>query len=217
MGSEAVTVSGHPDFQRWRDDESSRLLWVTGDSGKGKTMLLVGITEELTKSTSDRGLVSFFCQGTDLRLNNATSILRGLIYLLLIQQECLLTYLRKKYNHSGRQLFEGANTFYALSEIFTNMVHDARLSAVYLIIDALDECQTGLTDVLDLISRTASAPMTRIKWIVSSQNRSEIEGWLSLSDTSTWLNLELNAKHVSRAVDVYNVMQYYQTPDTFIK
>jgi hypothetical protein len=29
-------------FQRWRDDQQSRLLWIKGDPGKGKTILLCG-------------------------------------------------------------------------------------------------------------------------------------------------------------------------------
>jgi hypothetical protein len=37
------------DFQRWRDDQQSRLLWIKGDPGKGKTMLLCGIIHELEK------------------------------------------------------------------------------------------------------------------------------------------------------------------------
>lgn len=79
------------DFQRWRDDRESRLLWIKGDPGKGKTMLLIGIIEELEQqpkqSTRDACLLSyFFCQGTDSRLNNATAVLRGLIYLLLLSK-----------------------------------------------------------------------------------------------------------------------------------
>ncbi|RFU75686.1 wd40 repeat [Trichoderma arundinaceum] len=31
------------DYQQWRDTEESRLLWIKGDPGKGKTMLLCGI------------------------------------------------------------------------------------------------------------------------------------------------------------------------------
>ncbi|UKZ71431.1 uncharacterized protein TrAtP1_012386 [Trichoderma atroviride] len=34
-------------FRNWRDCESSRLLWIKGDQGKGKTMLLCGIIDEL--------------------------------------------------------------------------------------------------------------------------------------------------------------------------
>ncbi|KAL7943955.1 hypothetical protein V8C42DRAFT_327284 [Trichoderma barbatum] len=46
-------------------------------------MLLCGIIDEL-RSTEDPVLVSFFfCQRTDSRLNSATAVLRGLLYLLV--------------------------------------------------------------------------------------------------------------------------------------
>jgi hypothetical protein len=34
----------HSDFQEWRDNKQSRLLWIKGDPGKGKT--IDGITDE---------------------------------------------------------------------------------------------------------------------------------------------------------------------------
>ena len=72
------------DFQRWRDDQQSRLLWIKGDPGKGKTMLLCGIINELEKSMSKTDILSyFFCQATDSRINHATAVLRGLLYLLI--------------------------------------------------------------------------------------------------------------------------------------
>src|SRR5436305_7183282 len=51
------------DFQRWRNDQQTRLLWIKGDPGKGKTMLLCGIVNELKKSIAKTDLLSyFFCQ-----------------------------------------------------------------------------------------------------------------------------------------------------------
>ncbi|KAK4245016.1 hypothetical protein C7999DRAFT_34629 [Corynascus novoguineensis] len=52
-------VFDNADFRQWRDDAQYRLLWITGDPGKGKTMLLCGIINEL-KSASEFNLVSFF-------------------------------------------------------------------------------------------------------------------------------------------------------------
>ena len=64
------------DFKRWRNNEQSRLLWIKGDPGKGKTMLLCGIINELDKLIPKTGLLSyFFCQATDSRINNATAVL----------------------------------------------------------------------------------------------------------------------------------------------
>jgi hypothetical protein len=71
-------------FQQWQQDPKSRLIWVQGDPGKGKTMLLCGITSELRNSTPRSTLLSyFFCQATDSRINNATAVLRGLLYMLV--------------------------------------------------------------------------------------------------------------------------------------
>lgn len=52
----------NPDFQKWCSDQQSRLLWIKGDPGKGKTMLLCGVINELDKSTVNTALLScFFC------------------------------------------------------------------------------------------------------------------------------------------------------------
>jgi hypothetical protein len=50
-------------------------------------MLLIGIINKLEKLTSrsDSTFLSFFlCQSTNNELDNATAVLRGLIYMLLI-------------------------------------------------------------------------------------------------------------------------------------
>jgi hypothetical protein len=173
-------------------------------------MLLIGIINELLqnevnlKQTPDTAILSYFlCQGTDSRLNNAASILRGVIYLLIIQRPFLISYVREKYDHIGRKLFEDPGAFFSLSEIFRRMLHDPRLKAVYLIIDALDECNVGLLDLLQLITQTVSERPTGIKWLISSRYRDEIEQILGYNDLHTRLSLESNADHISHAVNVY--------------
>jgi DNA replication protein DnaC len=49
-------ILDHPDFQQWRDGERSRLLWINGDAGKGKTMLLIGIVKELSQQSEESTL-----------------------------------------------------------------------------------------------------------------------------------------------------------------
>ena len=125
---------------RWRDDKQSRLLWIEGSPGKGKTMLLCEIVDELEKSAAATYLLSFFyCQATDSRINNATAVLRGLLYLLIDQQPSLISHIQKQHDHAGKTLFEDANAWVALSNFFTNVLQDPSLKSTYLIIDALDE------------------------------------------------------------------------------
>ncbi|KAH6692771.1 NACHT domain-containing protein, partial [Leptodontidium sp. MPI-SDFR-AT-0119] len=181
---------------------------LTGDPGKGKTMLICGIIDEMSPWTKLRDkeattlLAYFFCQATDDRIDNASAALRGLIYLLIDQQPLLISHVRKKYDHAGKALFEDANAWVALSEIFTSILQDPSLKSIYLIIDALDECKANLDQLLDLISRTASTS-TRVKWIVSSRNEPNIEARLRLDHTQTRLSLKLNEEHVSRAVQLF--------------
>src|SRR5467141_3786172 len=203
-------ILNNSEFQRWREDKQSQLLWIKGDAGKGKTMLMIGIIDELQqqvarsgKSSATEVLSYFLCQGTDSRLNTATEILRGIIYLLASEQPFLIPHLRKKYDHAGRKLFEDSSAFYYLYNIFRQMVQDPKLTAAYLVVDALDECEDGLPQLLDLITWIVSAQSSCIKWIVSSRNRYDIEQCLGLDDSHTRLSLELNADHISHAVYLY--------------
>lgn len=192
------------DFQRWRDNQQSRLLWIKGDPGKGKTMLLCGIINELEKSISKTDILSyFFCQATDLRINHATAILRGLLYLLLNQQPSLVSHIQKKYDHAGKALFEDTNAWTAICEMFMNILQDPNLNNTYLVIDALDECVADLPKLLKLVVQTSS--ISRVKWIVSSRNWPNIEERLSLHDSQMIVGLELkqNTSQVSQAVDAY--------------
>jgi hypothetical protein len=86
-------------------------------------MLLCGIVNELKMSIAATDLLSyFFCQAINSRINNATAVLQGLVYLFIDQQPSLIPYIRKKHDHAGKTLFEDANAWVALSEIFTNIL-----------------------------------------------------------------------------------------------
>jgi len=202
LGDSYYWIFQNSDFQQWRNDQQSRLLWIKGDPGKGKTMLLCSIVDELKKSMANTDLLSyFFCQATNTRINNATAVLRGLVYLLVNQQPSLISHIRKKYDHAGKTLFEDANAWVALSDIFTNILQDPSLNSTYLIIDALDECVADLPKLLDFIAQKSS--VSRVKWIVSSRNWPDIEERLERAGYKVRLCLELNAESVSTAVSIY--------------
>jgi hypothetical protein len=190
-------ILDNDDFQRWRNDPQSQLLWIKGDPGKGKTMLLCGIIDELEKEPDNR-LSYFFCQATEARLSNATAVLRGLIYLFVDQQPALISHVREKYDHAGKQLFEDGNAWEALSKILAAMLEDPSSEGVILIVDALDECTKNLHQLLDFIAKPS-----RVKWIVSSRNWPLIEEKLGKAKQKVRLQLELNEDSISAAVRIY--------------
>lgn len=190
-------ILDNDDFQRWRDDPQSQLLWIKGDPGKGKTMLLCGIIDELEKERDNR-LSYFFCQATETRLNKATAVLRGLIYLLVDQEPSLISHIRERYDHAGKQLFEDGNAWEALSNVLAAMLDDPILDGAILVVDALDECKTGRYQLLDFIIKPS-----RVKWVVSSRNWQDIEEKFGLTKQRVRLQLELNHDSISKAVDTY--------------
>ena len=197
-----------PAFKRWKTDEASRLLWIKGDPGKGKTMLICGIIDELRTATklvdpsADTLLSFFYCQATDSRINSAVAVVRGLLYLLSVQHLPIVAYIREKYDHAGGQLFKDANAWIAVTEILTTVLEDPGLPMTYLVIDALDECLQDLPKLLAYIVKTSALP--RVKWIVSSRNIRDIEMKLRLGPEER-LDLELRdtAEQVSQAVRKY--------------
>ncbi|KAF7172661.1 hypothetical protein CNMCM5623_004803 [Aspergillus felis] len=165
-------VLDHVDFRRWRDRRGGQLLWIKGDPGKGKTMLLCGIIDELSKmAMHDTKISYFFCQATTSRLNNAAAVLRGLIYMLVRQQPAFI-------RHTLDVSFEGENAWFALLRVFTNILEDSQLQSTYLIIDALDECTTDLSRLLHLLVQKSTA-YSHVQWVVSSRNWPSIESGLN--------------------------------------
>ncbi|KAI6756139.1 hypothetical protein HG530_011875 [Fusarium avenaceum] len=190
-----------PEFLAWRnEDHESRLLWIKGDPGKGKTMLLCGIIDELLPSTrlenpeSQISLSYFFCQATHPELRNSTAVLQGLIYLLVTQQPCLASHLQDWQGHNTAH----RNSWFETEILFRKIVADPALQEAYLIVDALDECLEDLDCLLDIVS--CSIP--HVKWIVSSRVRVEIEEhFQTLSILG--LSLELREESVSQAISYF--------------
>ncbi|EHK44800.1 hypothetical protein TRIATDRAFT_38238, partial [Trichoderma atroviride IMI 206040] len=188
-------------FLQWRDDPKCPLLWIRGNPGKGKTMLLCGIVDEMEKSAV-YNLSYFFCQQTDSRINNSVAILRGLIYMLVRKQPSLMPHIRTKYDDVGKAVFEDQNAWVALSQILANILRDPSLKDTILIIDALDECFHGLHQLLDLIMEILSSS-TGIKLLVSSRNELDIQKRLEDAKETSSVSLELNSTSVVAAIASY--------------
>ncbi|EWG55497.1 hypothetical protein FVEG_17532 [Fusarium verticillioides 7600] len=195
-----VWILDSPEFVTWRDEsKAGRLLWIRGDPGKGKTMLLCGLVNELQPLTrldgsqNSKTMSYFFCQATNSGLNNYTAILKGLIYLLVIQHPPAVSHLDDEEDK------DHWNYKVSLESTFRKILDEPGLGETYLLVDALDECVEDLPLLLALISSTSS----RAKWIATSRNRCEIEELFGEASSKLALSLELHEGSVSKAVDSY--------------
>lgn len=69
----------------------------------------------------------------------------------MAEQPSLISHVRERYNHAGRELFEDVNAWVAVTEISINMLQDPGLKETYLIINALYEYITDKSSLVDLI------------------------------------------------------------------
>jgi hypothetical protein len=192
-------------FTQWWNNDESQVLWIHGDPGKGKTMMMMAIIDEISqriKSSPSLGIVSyFFCQNTFQELSHAVAIVRGLSYLLAKQNRVLIRYLRKRYDDAGSRLFDGFNALYSIWETLLGMLQDPSVSKVYLMVDALDECDPQSTRAfLGLLNRHESGLSRKVKWVVTSRNEPSITEHLDCARLIHDTSLELNSSYVREAV-----------------
>ncbi|KAF5609138.1 vegetatible incompatibility het-E-1 [Fusarium pseudoanthophilum] len=185
------------DFLQWRDDPEQHLLWIRGDPGKGKTMLLAGLITELEEA-SDDGVFYFFCQATQPLLRTASYVLRGLIWSIVCKRPALISYVRKEYDQAGKGVFSNHNAWQALSRILTAILENRASADFIIIVDALDECTEGREKLIDYISQCSVS--CKAKWIISSRNWPDIESQLDGTQSQVRLHLELNHASISNAV-----------------
>lgn len=215
----------HADFQRWKHNDQSRILWIKGEPGQGKTTILCGIINGLEKLQPAINISYFFCQATDLHKNNVRAVLQGLIYLLLDQNRSLLYQLRGKFD-KRRLLKETLSLISpeALMDILADILKNPNLRCTYLIIDALDECVMGLSILLDIINNLSIKCPTS-KWIISSRQCPIIET-VSLEPNkrftvATFIEakvdrlLERNMKSTMKLYFVFDPIDYTQPQGMF--
>ncbi|KAH7236499.1 hypothetical protein BKA59DRAFT_487166 [Fusarium tricinctum] len=193
-------VTENRQYKQWYEDGSNRLLWIKGDPGKGKTMLLCGIIDELEKSKPN-AVFYFFCQASDPSLRSAVYVLRGLIWSLVRTRPSLISYVREEYDQTGADIFVNHNAWHALSEMFDAILNDKASMDCVFVIDALDECTDGKEELIDLISRFSNT--CKARWIISSRNWQTIEGQLDNVAADSRLQLELNATSIAEAVHYF--------------
>ncbi|CAI6095882.1 unnamed protein product [Clonostachys chloroleuca] len=192
----------HEAYREFRQDPRRRLLWIKGDPGKGKTMLLCGMIDELKKETTQL-IAYFFCQATQEQdQRSAPAVLRSLTWLLCQQRPDLVSHIRENYNIQGKKLFEDLCALDALEKILRAMLHDPALGSAIFVIDALDECSdSDRCDIIRLVIELSKK--FDAKWVVSSRNWPDIEDQFRSDCSDIEVSLELNKASISKAVGYF--------------
>jgi hypothetical protein len=194
-----------PQYIRWKDGDDVCLLWIKGGAGKGKTMISIGLIERLSLPQDTSTVVTyFFCQNADYELNTLAAIIKGLILQLVNQQKELKESLRRRWDTINERFDEDITSWRTLWIIFLEMLHRCKCPRVYMIVDALDECQDdGMADLLKLIVRIGLDYPSKVKWLLTSRPLDSAERELLAGSDQVLVSLELNSKQISEGVKTY--------------
>ena len=199
----------HSTFKAWLDHPGTRLLWIYGGHGKGKTVMMIRLVAELSRSPqkpSQTVFVSyFFCNNMDDKANTASSILRGLIFGLAQKQRNLIRFLRDKY--SLPEIIQNAPP-QELWGVLRNMLDGLTgVQTIYLVVDALDECRSEdnehIVKFLNLVRRDQlDLPHKSIKWLFASRPSSQFDEIIGPRADRHAINLDEEAE-AQRSVDAF--------------
>ena len=168
-------------------------------------MISIGLIERLSLPQDEFTVVTyFFCQNADYELNTLEAIIKGLILQLVNQQQELKESLRRRWDTENARFSEDVTSWRTLWDIFLEMLEYCKCQRVYVVVDALDECQDGgMADFLKRLVRTGLYHPSKIKWLLTSRPLDSAERALLAGSDQVLVSLELNSNHVSEAVKTY--------------
>jgi hypothetical protein len=174
-------ITHNKTYKSWLDSDDdgngdTRLLWISGGPGKGKTMLSVFLTQELQRHTAripNSELAFFFCSAQDEKRNTAVAVLRGLIHQIIAKRPRLLKH-ALPHLETPERTQQTLSSLETLWLIFSNLIADAELGTMFCVLDGLDECEESTLRVL----------LPRIVSLLTSENPSSSKGTFKLAIVS---------------------------------
>ena len=199
-------------FSSWHGSNESDLLWITAKAGCGKTTLAAHISQNITinQSSHPQGpeinkikpvvLFFFFHKSNQEAEGTATAALRTITSQLVRQVPHVLSIVLQRYDFlSARGAFEWS--WENLLGIFSEMLEHLTLeSRVYIILDAVDECegdsrQTILDWIQGLVDGSKFSPPSKtsrpiLKLVITSRPDEIVFDRLSRFQTLEMTNLD---------------------------
>ena len=156
------------EYRDWLKSSESSLLWMEGPIGCGKTVLVNFLAKELKLRRSiapSSVVVPFFCSGGDEATQSSTSLIRVILYHLVLSTPA---------HKIPRPSMPRTMDFTALFGVYKEIARVSERFQFYFLLDAFDECTiTSQEDFLDFLEDvgTASATDSNVcfKTLVSSR------------------------------------------------
>ena len=130
----------HPRFQTWREDASSKLLWVSANPGCGKSVLSKCLVEENLATLNPRNatICYFFFKDVSPDSRSITKALSAILHQLFTRIPALVEHALSAFDENGDEI---SSMFSTMWEILEYAAADLRAGEIVCVLDALDECE----------------------------------------------------------------------------
>lgn len=133
-------------FRSWLHATKSSILWITGGAGTGKTTMTNYLVELLNDQhscfgTSSAAVCAFFCSRDVNGRHEINSVLRNLVLQLTESRTSIIRRIKEKFGSTKRDY---SMSFEAAWRMFESVLYMLPFQCVYIVIDALDECDVDL-------------------------------------------------------------------------
>lgn len=177
-----------PNFITWYNASKSGQLVILGHMGCGKTVITTHVIEELirlNKHKLPRPIICYHYCGDDER-GKALYIYSSLILQLLDQQEGLKVEFDKWYEETKEsERLDPAQCSTDLGNFLSICVENLDRE-LFIVIDALDECDSDSRDELIKLLETLSTKTQRLKVFFSSRPQEGIQDFLHSATQIRW-------------------------------
>ncbi|EED22939.1 zinc finger protein, putative [Talaromyces stipitatus ATCC 10500] len=194
-------ILSHEKVQKWLSPDvhhsSHSMLWINGRPGTGKTYL-ASIMIQACIEDNTRATAYFYCSENMERRATAIAVLRGILFQLELHDPELAPYCHEKMKTSDSTILSSLQRAREILGVFCE-----RSPKLYIIIDAVDECESGeqaknlLNIFKDLTQKCDNHSPGKLRVLFFSQPTSEIRNALSSADTLT-LTPELTVNDIRK-------------------
>ncbi|KAF3915946.1 hypothetical protein AA313_de0206388 [Arthrobotrys entomopaga] len=117
-------ILSDPQYLLWKDGDEVCLLWIKGGADKGKTMISIGLIEQLSTrhSNASVAVTYYFCQNANYKLNTLESMIKGLILQLALCDKELKEPIRRLWDAKDKRFKGDVTSWKVLWDIFLEIL-----------------------------------------------------------------------------------------------
>ncbi|KAL8684102.1 MAG: hypothetical protein Q9224_006613 [Gallowayella concinna] len=166
--------TNNPNYAAWKA-ESNSIMWLHGIPGCGKTILSSTIIQELLnwgKHNNSYALAYFYFDANRADAQSSDKLIRSLLLQISRQGPAALQVLERLYLSYRK----GPDQRQPTDESVLNSLREAMsyFSAVYLVIDALDECKSSRSELLRILRKVNAWGLDQVHILLTSQRLGDI-------------------------------------------